>query len=422
MNTALRLIYVAAAVGAVAVAREAEAGRIWPAWSISGAYAVDVPPGFASMAGSWNFPLGDGTVSINNLAYDAKGQLAGGALANNSAGPTLLAFRGTYSVDDAGVQTVNLAEDSTVPGFSFTGVMRADGVYVDGTYVRREGFAGIPGEVAAPGAALTIQRAAVDDVQRTFVLRMATRMDTKGRIRGASEDGAETRALIELYGKRFVDGHFVPITLEDGRIRGKVKTDAAGFTSGLVTIVGRKWKLTLTGPIDAAGFHASCDFTGAGFVLKGVPVTLAVQPGPTPPPGPPPPPPKNLLNGATATIVNGAVTISHTGVPSKFFGATAGLTIQFPATDGQSVSGGAHAIVHADPSTASTPAPDARRCIVTVGSKTYATAIAPADVRFEISKYDPRQGGVVELLATGAVVAQGGSKKTVNVLVQAVVQ
>src|SRR5204862_4163877 len=139
------------------------------------------------------------------------------------------------------------------------------------------------------------------------------------------------------------------ITLTDGKIKGKVVTHPDATTTGTIVITGPGWRAKLKGPIDQAGFHAFCTLKGGPFSATNVPVLLAVQPGPTPPPGHEPPPPKNQLLGADATVVNGAVTISHSAVPAKFFGQTAGLNIEFPSADGQSV-------VHADPSTASLPA------------------------------------------------------------------
>jgi hypothetical protein len=109
------------------------------------------------------------------------------------------------------------------------------------------------------------------------------------------------------------------------------------------------------------------------------------------------------------------VTITRVDVPSKFFGAPAGLEITFPLSDGL-------ATVRADSTNASANPP--HRCIVTVGSKVYGTAQAPegGGVLLTIRKLTSVRDGQIEVLATGKVHPVGGSPKTVNVLVQAIVQ
>ena len=374
------------------------AARIWPDWSLSGTFAPEVDPGFVSVAGTFSFPPG-GDGSTVTLSYDPKARLTGGGIAG---GVTIFALAGSFSVDDAGVQHVRLADVAKPPLFSFEGVVSSDGSTIDGEYVRLDGYLDEPLAGSGPMSLVRTGPAA----STTFELSFATRMDDHGKVRGKLDmAGEDTKGTLTVYGDRL---------LEDGKILGKIKTSSSGLTTGKVSIVGRNWLAKLKGPVDAAGFHATCDINAAGFRVADAPVLLAVQPGPEPPPGPVKPP-KNLLENAVATIVTGQVTITHNDVPSRFFGAPAGLTIQFPFSDGVSV-------VHADSSNASIPEP--RRCIVTIGSKTYGTAPAPVGngVTFDIKRVSNVAGGVIEVLATGRVYPTTGSPKTVNVLVQAVVQ
>jgi hypothetical protein len=401
MRLAQSLIALGLAAASLALAPAARAAVIYPGWTLVGDYNKTFDPGFVSVAGSFNFPLGGGTSSIT-LNYDSKANVSGGGESGNF---TIFSLAGGFTVDPVTHdQHVHLADAVKKPMFTFDGTVSADGNSIVGTYVKHAGYLDYPGEESGP---LTFQRTGyVADT--TFRLAFATRMDVKGRVRGKfSQDGrTETKATLAIYGAR---------SFTDGKIQGKVKTDATGYTTGNVKILGKGWKVLMTGPIDVDGFHASCDITAAGFVVKGAKLVFSVLAGPTPPPGPPPPPPKNLLVNATATVVNGQVTITHTDVPAKFFGATAGLTITFPIADGLST-------VVADSTDASTT--PFRRCIVTVGGTVYGTAAAPAGggVTLQIRKLTSVRDGQIEVLATGKVYPVGGRPKTVNVLVQALVQ
>ena len=386
---------------ALALASADAAARIYPAWSPSGTYDISFDPGFVSVAGGFSFPLGGEPASIT-LHYEDAGGVAGGGLAGNF---TLYSLTGSYSIDPTTrEQSVHLADPAKVPLFTFDGVVSPSGNDIVGTFTRKAGYLDYPGDEAG---ALTLHRTG-DAAQTRFSLALATRMDDRGRIRGrlAPDGRTETTAQVRLY-----DGRVVTL----GKIRGRVKTDVNGITTGSVAIRGRKWRADLAGPIDVDGFHATLDLNASGFVVSGIPIVLAVQPGPTPPVGPPPKPPANQLSGATATIVNGQVTITHSTVPSRFFGKPAGISIQFPLSDAMTV-------VTADFSTASIPSP--RRCIVTLGSATYGTVTAPAGngVTFDIKKLSSVRDGVIEVLATGKVFNSGGNEKSVNVLVQAAVQ
>jgi hypothetical protein len=374
------------------------AARIWPEWTLAATYAPQVDPGFVSVAGTFSFPAG-GDGSTLTLKYDSKARLGGAGLAG---GLTIFSLAGTWAVDELGVQHVHLADIAKSPLFTFDGTVAADGSTIDGSYARHTGYLGEPIEEMGEMSMVRSGPAA----PTTFALSFLTRMDDHGKVRGKLDmDGNDTRGSLTVYGNQL---------LEDGKILGKIKTSSSGLTTGRVSIVGRNWLVKLNGPVDAAGFHAECDITAAGFRIVDAPVLLAVQPGPEPPPGPVKPP-KNLLENAVATIVNGQVTITHNAVPSRFFGTTAGLSITFPFSDGVSV-------VHADSSNASIQEP--RRCIVTVNDKIYGTALAPAGngVTFDIKRVSNVSNGVIEILATGRVYPASGSAKTVNVLVVAVVQ
>lgn len=401
MNLVKSLFALGLASASLAFAPAARGAVIYPGWTLVGNYDNPVDPGFVSVAGSFTFPLGGGTSSIT-LAYDDKANVSGGGESGNF---TIFALAGGFTVDAVThEQHVHLADAVKKPNFTFDGIVTQAGDAIVGTFTKHAGYLDYPGEESGP---LTFTRTG-NVPQTSFEFAFATRMDVKGRVRGKfAQDGVtETRASLSIYGAR---------SLTDGKIQGKVKTDATGYTTGLVKIVGHGWKATLSGAIDVDGFHASCDFLADGFVVRGAKLLFPVLPGPIPPPGPPPPPPKNLLTAATATIVNGQVTITHTGVPSKFFGAVAGLTITFPISDGLST-------VIADATDASTLPP--RRCIVNVGGTTYGTASAPAGggVTIQIRKLSSVRDGQIEVLATGKVYPVGGRAKSVNVLVQAAVQ
>jgi hypothetical protein len=400
MHVFRSLTALALAAAALAFTSVASAARIYPAWSFASSYTPAVDPGFKSVAGTFSFPLGGDSASVA-LAYDEQARIAGAGIAG---GLTIFSFAGSFTVDAAtGEQHVHLADPAKRPLFTFDGIVSPTGADIAGTFTKADGYLDYPGAESGP---LTLHRTSAA-AQAAFTLTFATRMDDHGRIRGklAVDGTTDTRGSVAVYGGR---------SFAEGKIKGKVKTDANALTTGVVTIVGRGWRAKLAGPIDAAGFHASCDIAAAGFSAAGASLLLAVQPGPVPP-DTPTKPPRNLLSSATATIVNGQVTITHTNVPSKFFGATAGLTIQFPYSDGVSV-------VSADVASASTATP--RRCIVTVGGKTYGTAMAPIanGVTLDIRKVSSVRDGVIEVLATGRVYPVSGTPKSVNVLVQAVVQ
>jgi hypothetical protein len=398
MTFTSRLAFALAATAVLAVPAVART-RIYPAWSLAGAHELEVPPGFTSVSGEFRFPIAGKTATFS-LRYEDKLRLSGTGLVDLDVGPTLFALTGRFTVDDAGVQHVHLADVAKPPLFSFDGTVDDATGDISGTFVREDGYLEI---ATGESGALTLDR--TDGAPQTaLTLSFRTRMDTFGKVRAALEsDGSDSKASLTLYGGT---------VLADGKIRGRVVTGRDARTRAVLTILGPGWRAKLAGPVDQTGFHAACNLKGGGFVVTGVPLVLAVQPGPTPPPGPPPPPPKNQLLGGTATIADGKVTITHSDVPSKFFGAPAGLRIEFPSSLGQTV-------VHADPSSATLPEPDPRRFIVTVGTTTFGTASAPADVEIDIRKITATQ---IEVLATGTVVAQNGKKKPVDVFVVATIQ
>jgi hypothetical protein len=410
MNLRTKLALLVLAAVSLGAAASAFAGKILPAWTVGGNYAVQLPPGFSSLASEFSFPIGDGSATLT-FTYDDKGLLHGSGVAQTSLSIDFYGVVGNYTVDPVtGVQHVHVAQDTKVPLFTFDGDLEADGGDLVGTYSRGEGFAGIPGTQTAVAVRLARKNGAKGVT--SFALAMKASMDVKGRIKGTLDvDGkTENRATLTVYGNR---------VLADGKIRGKVKTLRDGTTNASITIKGPGWTLSMTGPVGADGFHATCALKGGGFNVSRIPVLFYVTAGPPGPPPPPPSAPKNYLGGATATIQSGQVTITHTNVPSKFFGATAGLTLVYPTSDAPTVTGGI-ALVHANPSNASTATP--RRCIVSVSGTTYGTAQVPADVTFEIRSPITGPGGTIRVLATGTVVAANGRKKTVNVLVEAIVQ
>jgi len=435
MHARRRLIVSTLAAALIAATAGMSDARIWPAWTLAGSRTLSVSPGFRNLEGKYAFALpdGQGSAPAAYLNYDGTSRLlATGQFTSSSGDLTLFTLAGEYSVDAAtGVQHIRLVDyvkshkvslRLADPLFSFEGDVSEDGLTIVGTFHRHAGYFALPGDETGP---LTFTRNTAAG-PTGFALTIATRMDDHGRIFGSSitVDGktVESRAKALLYGTHFLVDHFVPNVADDGKIRGTVRTRANGTSVGLLTVRGPKWSARLAGPVDAAGFHALCDFSAGGFGVKKFPITLDVTPGPTPPP---PPggvkPPPNLIDTASATVINGVVTVTAVNMPSRFFGAPAGLRIEFPQSDWNNTVNG-HAIVHADPSDASTPAPNARRCVVTVGSTVYATATAPADVTIDVDRFAVSTGGVIRVLATGTVVSTTGRKKIVDVLLEATVK
>jgi hypothetical protein len=431
-----RLIASSLAAALIAATAGMSDARIWPAWTIAGARTLDIAPGYVELAGrySFSFPNDEGSSTTTSMNYDSKGRLSvAGQFSTPGGDLTIFTFAAASSVDPTtGVQHVRFVEFVKTrefsllvkdPLFSFDGDVAADRTSIVGTFKRKAGYFALPGDETGP---LTFTKTTGPGAT-SFALSLSTRMDDHGRLFGTSTtvDGktVESRAKVVIYGTHLDDHYFeVDNFVDGGKIRGTVKTRANGTSVGLMTIKGPKWSARLAGPVDAAGFHALCDFSAGGFVVKKFPLTLDVTPGPTPPP---PPggvkPPPNLLINAKATVINGVVTVTASDMPSKFFGAPAGLRIEFPQSDWNNTING-HAVVHADPSDASTPAPNARRCIVTVGTTVYATANAPADVTIDVDRFAVTTGGTIRVLATGTVVSTTGRKKVVDVLVEATVQ
>jgi hypothetical protein len=100
-------------------------------------------------------------------------------------------------------------------------------------------------------------------------------------------------------------------------------------------------------------------------------------------------------------------------MPKKFFGARADLTLRFPFADGI-------AAVNAVP--ASFVLPDRRQVIVNIGSRTFSTQAPPADVLLDIQAINTTAGRIIRVRAFGTAYTAGGAKKSVDALVEAVVQ
>src|SRR5207249_145215 len=129
----------ALAVVAPLGSRPADAAqRIYPEWSLAGFYSVDVPPGFVSVAGNFTFPMGSDTANLT-INYDDSTNLTAGGLIS----VTIFSLKGGFTVDDAGVQHVHLAEAAKVPGFTFDGTVSPTGSEIAGTFTRADGALGI---------------------------------------------------------------------------------------------------------------------------------------------------------------------------------------------------------------------------------------------------------------------------------------
>ncbi|MCG3136166.1 MAG: hypothetical protein HMLKMBBP_04006 [Planctomycetes bacterium] len=387
---------------AAALAAAAPAAEL-PAWVLAGEYDERVEVGFHSAAGDYDFLFDVHNVRISLSTLD-DGTLAGGGLLQIGDTFELYQVVGTSTVDETGAQHVDFDENVKFPRISFRGTMASDGGDVTGTYTRKAGFGGLPGDASGPA---TLRRFNPAKGQGTFRLEMTLVTDAKGRVRGLKpEGGEEAKVRLTTFGQEI---------LPDGTARGLVKTSRdRATTTCKVKLKGSGWRGTLEGPMDAGGFHALVSLRTRKYEVSAAPWTFPVFPGPEPPPPPPPPPPKNRLALCDATVSAGQIEITRNGVPRKFFGKTSSLTVQFPASDSVST-------VHADPSTAT--GMNARRFFVEIGNRTYGTASAPADVTLEIRRFSTIPGQVIEILCTGTVVdPASGKSKDVDVLVEAVVQ
>ena len=370
-----------------------------PAWSLVGTYDMPVDVGFVSLLGSYDFDL-DGNAGFVSLAYDPKARITG----NGLVGSTFFSAFATSSVGEDALQHVSIVDAPKNPAFTFDGVVESNGRDLVGHYVRSNGFGGLVG--TAEGE-ITLRRTQPTFIPSNFRLRLTTTMDRKGRVRGAvGPDRKEIRAAIDVYPARTLDG---------GVVRGKVTTRASdGTTSASLKITGKGWLITMKGPVDVDGFHAVARIRAGGFDVPNVAIVLPVTEGPKPPPPPPPPDPdKNRrVTGAAAQVVAGSVRVSKSRLPTKFFGAPANVTIDFP-------SAGIGAPMVADPASASTLTPT--RFFVKIGSKTYGTGTAPGLVTLTVRQYSPSPGGGIEVLCQGKVADASGRTKNVNLVINAVV-
>ncbi len=396
--------FAGSALAAVAAALLAppSLAAILPAWLIVGTADVQGETGIHDVTGTYELTISGQTRPLS-LSYSESGALVGSAFFEPPEGFTIVGFRGVQKRLADGTESIVLEESVKRPRFRFMGAM-VDGRDLVGTFTQTAGFAAFPDTASGD---MTIPRDSPSVGNGRFRLFCKTTTDSKGHVKGGlSLDGVtEDLARMNLFAGRTVSG---------GKIRGRVRTNRLGETTGKVTILGPKWSVRLDGPLDADGFHASADVKAAGFDVKDVPFLLPVGKGADPPPPPPPPPPANQVSGGTATVSGGQVRILRFSVPKRFFGATASLDVQFPTSSGSAGS------FHADPSNASTATP--HRFIVKVGRTTYGTAAAPADVAVEVQKFEAFTGGEIRLLCTGKVATASGKTKNVDVLLVALVE
>lgn len=373
--------------------------KIQPAWEVTSDYDVVFSPGFESVAYRHVFPVGDGQADVQ-FSYLEDGTLAVGGVATHSGNISFLTLRGTFSVDEGGVQRIHIEEPVKRPRFRFDGEFVPATRHIVGTYERTDGFLGLTG---TDSGSLTFTRADIGFPQTTFRLRFNSVQEASGAIKGQVLDPdakvkQRATATLNVYGGR---------VLTEGQIKGRTKTKRDGTTTTKLKVKGRKWSAVLVGPVDADEFHASADVRAAGFVLQDRPVVLPVTEGPPPPPPPPPPAPKNFQGGATASLTTGAFTLQHAGVRSRFFGKKAAVTVRFPISDGETR-------VLADPTTF-TGSP-LRQVIVEVGGKVYSTQNQGAAVEVDIREINTIPGGTIQVLLTGTVVSSAGKSKTVDLL------
>jgi hypothetical protein len=383
----LRLLVVAL-VALLALAGGADARtRVLPGWSLVGTYDLQVPTGYASLDGTWDFTM-FGTEGNLRFTYDSKARI--NALGTYGIG-TFVAYSGRWYLDEEKKHRVLLQDSPKNPAIVIDGVVSEDGRSIEGT---------IPtGQTSEP---ITFRRLTPPTPPTTFRLRLDTTMNRRGIVRGRPlEGGKEAVARLDTFDGRSFGG---------GRIRGRViTTETGGPTTAWVRIRGNGWSAFLTGPVDETGFHASVDIRAGGFVVTDALVDLPVGPGPEPPPPPPPPPPKNLVANGVARRDGNHFTITRQKVPERFFGKVSTINVEFETEDSTLP-------VHATPENFNSAAP--RRVYVKVGTRNYGTSNLPGDVLIEVRRFSTTPGETIEVLLTGTIADSLGRTKAVDVLLQ----
>jgi len=399
----------AAAAWVASTVPDARAARapVLPAWSIEGEYDQPIPVGFASLAGKYDFTL-DSRPGTLSLSFDSKARLTGGG----GIDLTFYSVSTETTVDEGGAQHLRVMNAPRNPTFTFDGVVQANGIDVAGTAWHADGFAGIAGDFEGP---MTLRRLYPLQAYRNFILRMTTRMDTRGRVRGETDgEGKELTVRLDVFAEKILTG---------GRVRGRVRTSRVdGTTKTTLNVRGKGWRVFLKGPVDETGFHAVATIRAAGFVLKGVEFDLPVSPGPEPPPPPPPPPPANQIGKCVAKISGSNVTITRENAPRKFFGRGADLTCDFPLA----ILSAQDETLVADPTTAGGVAPV--RFFVRVGARSYLASSSGASVTLHVPRdnsgtlrFSTVPGKTMYLECKGSIRDASGRTKAVDVILEAVV-
>ncbi len=369
-----------------------------PDWSVDGEYLLDMEVGVATIEGRYGYDVGEFNANLL-LAFDGPGKLSGGGTAGQ-VGNFIYTATGTWGIDEATGRTrVSIA----TPGFTFDGVVAENGLGIDGTHTREIGFGGGTESSSGP---LTLGRTPPSSAPDTFVLFMRLAQNKRGRIKAAKVQEAgrarPSEATLQIWGGD---------ALGKGKVKGKMRTDASGVTTGTLRVKGKGWSVEMTGPVDQDGFHAVADVHTPLIDIDDVAVTIPVIPTPDKPPPKPPPPPKNQIDLATAFIQNGRVEIFRGGVSKRFFGAKVDMTIEFPDSVGTG-------FTVADPLT-NGGADGKLFSVVTNKGKVYDTTRIPAAVTIEVLAFTTVRGETIRLRATGKVVAENGKTKNVNVIVLA---
>ncbi len=393
-SSVVRATALVVGLAALATSSSSLAAKTAPAWVLDGQRVVAIEAGVGSLAGRYGYDLGPFFANVS-LAYDGRGKLSGGGLA----GTSIYNVSGTWGVDPAtGRAAVHLEEVSPTPKLVFDGVQSEDLLRIDGTYTRVAGFAGISEAAAGP---LSLGRTPPVPAETAFTLRFSARQSGGGKISNAVRTVAAKRekvlASLEIFGDE---------VLESGKVRGKLKTDRAGFSTAKLQVKGKGWSVKMTGPVDADGFHATATVKTPILNLEGVLLELPAEAAPDAPPPPPPSVPEDFLDGAFARIEAGQITITRGNVPKRFFGKSSDLTIRFPATVGAGVTS-------CTPLTAGGANP--RLFLVEQGNKAFGTALEPANVQLDITTFSTQTGQTIRLRATGTTVRDDGKTKTVDV-------
>lgn len=393
---AARLVLAAAVLAVLPLGGLGAARR--PEWTVAGEHLLDLETGVASVEGRFGYDVGEFNANITLALDGPDGLLAAGTSAGQF--PTIYTATGTWGRDEA---TGRTRVTIVASGFSFEGVMDVAGNSIVGTHSRLPGFGG--GSESSSGP-LVLGRTPPGGSPDTFALLALLAQNGRGKITGTKvrESGRTKRSKASL--RLWNDD-----LLENGKIKGKLKVDGDGNTTGTLKVRGKGWSVNMAGPVDQDGFHALADIRTPLLDVEDVAITVPVTDVPDLPPPPPPKPPRNQIDLATAFFDGGQLEIFRGGVAKRFFGKKVDLTIRLPSDAGTGFS-------LADPNTALLPQ-STGFSVTDSKDRTWGTATEPGSVNIEVLEWTTVRGETIKLRANGKIAGPSGSTKKVNVIVLA---